>query len=145
MVNAQSDGESETEEEGGKGETKELTLLQIMERRYIYKCQKNDKKWRRKKLSKISRVSCFCSSRQASTTVIDILRDEEDFRVIMFSILYTCFHTSIFPGQSCFLFWHIIFMIFFKKIFCSPIWIKSSSTGDMQNVNVSGSKRFTAV
>ena len=44
LVNDQSDGESETEEEGGKGETKELTLLQIMERRYIYKCQKNDKK-----------------------------------------------------------------------------------------------------
>ena len=44
LVNGQSDGESETEEEGGKGETKELTLLQIMERRYIYKCQKNDKK-----------------------------------------------------------------------------------------------------
>ena len=31
--NPQSDGESECEEEGGKGEAKELTLLQIMERR----------------------------------------------------------------------------------------------------------------
>ena len=31
--NPQSDGESEGEEEGGKGEAKELTLLQIMERR----------------------------------------------------------------------------------------------------------------
>ena len=44
MVNGQSDGESETEEEGGKGVSKELTLLQIMERRYIYKCQKNEEK-----------------------------------------------------------------------------------------------------
>ena len=31
--NPQSDGESEGDEEGGKGEAKELTLLQIMERR----------------------------------------------------------------------------------------------------------------
>ena len=44
LVNVQSDGESETEEEGGKGETKELTLFQIMERRYIHKWQKTDKK-----------------------------------------------------------------------------------------------------
>ena len=40
LVNVQSDGESETEEEGGKGEAKELTLFQIMERRYIHKWQK---------------------------------------------------------------------------------------------------------
>ena len=50
LVNGQSDGESETEQEGGKGETKELTLLQIMERRYIYKCQKMIKKMKKKKI-----------------------------------------------------------------------------------------------
>ena len=87
LVSDQSDGESETEEEGGKGETKELTLFQIMERRYIHKCQKNWWKMKKNVYVIFHQFHVCCSSRQASTTVIDILRDEEDFRVIMFSIL----------------------------------------------------------
>ena len=79
--NPQSDGESEGEEEGGKGEAKELTLLQIMERRQEIVSKQTKKATRQLFLIRFSFHINICINRQASTTVIDILRDEEDFRV----------------------------------------------------------------
>ena len=142
LVNVQSDGESETEEEGGKGETKELTLFQIMERRYIHKCQKLIKM--KKMFSNISRVSCFLLI-QASINNCDWYferrRGLPGNHVLHIVDLFSYFNISLAIMFS-FLAYNFHDLILY---FVQQYELNQAALVMCKMHNVSGSKRFTAV